>query len=397
MRAWGAGLSAAMKSARSPQTGAHLSPEASDRPGQPFDGLASSSQPGARAAAVADCSLQDVRTSCDPHRLGLVHGSDVALVVDDPYHPGRSVPAGKALQDVIRVMSFDRNADMDKGRGMNAAGVAFATRVFSIALGQVASLSPHKDSLRSVADALEHSGLIMVDRRPRRISEDEFEQNFSIKSRISANDMADTLQGLRVGEHAYYLIDNGSFVGAHMVGLSMSRIDDDMARVSLVNPVDKAVGQFADVPIGRVKEGLASFFSGEAFKDTCKNFVPVSISQIPTQLESGTIFTEWIKSLHPDKNKTLSTEYFDGKPLLQTPQKGGSCTIESIFALMATTLPRDAYKLAKAACLSTVLAMGQATGVMSPAEQARIEERVSSAWGGIGTEPATDKFRERWS
>ena len=91
-------------------------------------------------------------------------------------------------------MSFDRKAEMDKGRGMNAAGVAFAARVFSIALEQVASLSPHKDSLLPVAAALKHSGLIMVNRQPRRISGDEFEQNFGVRSRIGPNDMADALQ-----------------------------------------------------------------------------------------------------------------------------------------------------------------------------------------------------------
>ena len=370
---------------------AHPSPALSIRPRQPLGDLLSSSRAAVPGGELAACSLQDVRTSCNPHRLGLMHGSQVAIVVEDPYHAGRFIQGGKALQDMVHVMSFDRNAPLHAGRGMNGAGVALATQVFSMALEQVAALSPHEHALLSVADALKDSAQIMVDQQPQRISEDEIQQNFSIQSRVSADGVAHTLQGLGVGQHAFYLIDNGSLAGSHMMGLSMSRIDEDTARVSLVNPVEKTVGKFADVPIGHVNNGLESFFSGEAFTDVCKNFVPRSPDDLPIQPASGALFTDWIRSLHPDK--ALSSDYFDGKPLLQTPQKGGSCTVESIFALMATTLPRDAYKLAKAACLSTVREMGQAAGVMSAAEGARIEERLRSAWNGIGREPATEKFR----
>jgi hypothetical protein len=115
---------------------------------------------------------------------------------------------------------------------------------------------------------------------------------------------------------------------------------------------------------------------------------------MPTQPEAGTIFTEWMKSLN--LGTALSSNYFDGKPLLQRPQKGGSCTIESLFALMGTTLPRDAYKLAKAACLSTVLETGKAMDALHPAEQKRIEERRDSAFRGIATEPMPEKFKPHY-
>jgi hypothetical protein len=98
-----------------------------------------------------------------------------------------------------------------------------------------------------------------------------------------------------------------------------------------------------------------------------------------------------MKTLAP--GRPLSNDYFDGRPLLQQRQKGGSCTVEAMFALMATALPRDAYKLTKAACLSTVLAMGQATKLVNPAQQARIEERIESAWRGIGGAPQLAKFQ----
>ncbi|MBW8832881.1 MAG: hypothetical protein JF606_26520 [Burkholderiales bacterium] len=375
----------------------HPSHDASLRPRQSLTPLAgSNSQAGVRGTEPGSGSLGALRMLCDPQRMGLTDGSELALEVEDPYEPGKTVPSRKALKDMLHVMGFDRKAQTDAGRGMNTAGVAFATRVFAAAVEQVASASGHETALLAVAAALKHSGHLGVFRQPERTSEGEFEQNFTIRLGIHANDMADRLHGLRVGEHAFYLIENACFAvrSSHMVGLSMSMLDAGRVRVSLANPADEIVGRFVDVPLSHIKQGLPAFFSGEAFKGICATFVPRSVAEIPTQPESGTMFTEWMKSLHPEA--ALSNTYFDGKPLMQPIQKGGACTVESLFALMTTTLPRDAYKLAKAACLSTVLAMGNTTGVISPRESARLEERLTSAWRGIGTELQTEKFLPRW-
>ena len=365
------------------------------RPRQTLARLAaSSSRADARGAESDVGALEAMRMLCDPQSMGLTNGSALALEVEHPYEPGTVVPAREALKGMLHVMTFDRKAAMDAGRGMDVAGAAFATRVFAAALEQIASVSGHEAELLAVAAALKNSGQVNVIREPRRTWDGELEQNFTIRPGIHAHDMANRLRGLHVGEHAFYLITNSSFASNHMMGLSMTRLGANRARVSLANPADPTVGRFVDVPLRHIEHGLAGFFSGEVFKRICATFVPQSVAEMPTEPESGTMFTEWMKSLHPKAK--LSNAYFEGKPLMQTPQKGGACTVESIFALMATTLPRDAYKLAKAACLSTVLAMGRASEVMSPEECARLEARMTSAWGGIGTELQLKKFAPRW-
>lgn len=339
-------------------------------------------------------SLEDVRASCDPHRMGLVAGKKLALKVQDPDGSGRPVPGLEALAKMLYVMSFDRKAATGEGTGMDVASAAFATRIFAAAAEQVAPLSRHSCAILSVATALKDCRHITVIREPNRTSAGKLEQNFTINSRLDAHDAAAALQKLRIGEHSFFLITNCDFAVSHMVGLSMTKIADDLARVSFVNPIIQAAGRFVDVPTDRIEQGMATFFSGEIFKDVCEKFditSAKSTSEIPTQSESSAIFTEWMKTLAP--GRPLSNDYFDGRPLLQQRQKGGSCTVEAMFALMATTLPRDAYKLTKAACLSTVLAMGQATKLVDPAQQARIEERMDSAWRGMGSVPQLGKFQ----
>jgi hypothetical protein len=326
--------------------------------------------------------------------MGLVVGDQLALEVEDPYGSGQPIPGPEALARLLTVISFDRNAPSGQGRGMDRAGGAFATQIFAAAAEHVAPLSRHSSAILSVATALKDCRHITVMREPNSTPAGKVEQQFTIHSRSDAHDAAAALRQLRAGEHSFFMIVNCNFGAAHMVGLSMTKIADDLARVSFVNPIDKAVGRFIDVPSDRIRQGMATFFSGEVFKDVSEKFDIASakeISEIPTLPESSTIFTEWMKSLVP--GRPLSNDYFDGQPFLQQPQKGGSCVVEAAFALMATTLPRDAYKLTKAACLSTVLAMGQATGVVSPAQQARIEERMGSAWRGIGSAPQLAKFR----
>lgn len=326
--------------------------------------------------------------------MGLVVGDQLALEVEHPDGSGRPIPGPQALASMLYVMSFDRKAPSGEGHGMDLAGAAFATRVFAAAAEHVAPLSRHSSAILAVATALKDCRQIAVIREPNQTSAGKLEQRFTINSRLDAHDAVAAVRQLRVGEHSFFLIVNCNFGASHMMGLSMSKIADDLARVSFVNPIDTAAGRFVDVPSDRIRHGMATFFSGEIFKDVSEKFDIASAkntSEIPTQPESSTIFTEWMKTLVP--GRPLSNDYFDGLPLLQRPQKGGSCTVEAAFALMATTLPRDAYKLTKAACLSTVLAMGQATGVVSPAQQARIEERMDSAWRGIGSAPQPAKFR----
>jgi len=364
----------------------------------------SNSQTGARGAEPerGAGTLEALRMLCDPQRMGLTDGSEIVLEVEDPYEPGKMVPSREALKGMLHVMGHDRTAATDVGGGMDASFVAFATRVFAAAVEHVASASAsgHEAALLAVAAALKHSGHLGAVREPDWTSEGEFDQNFTIRLGIHANDMADRLHGLRVGEHAFYLIANACFAVrlSHMVGLSMSMLDGGRVRVSLANSADEIVGRFVDVPLGHIEQSLPAFLSGDAFKEICATFVLRSreeLAEMPLRPESGALFTEWMKSLHPEA--ALSNTYFEGKPLMQPIQKGGACTVESLFALMATTLPRDAYKLAKTACLSTVLAMGHTTGVISSKEDARLEERLTSAWRGIGTELQTEKFRSRTS
>lgn len=350
-----------------------------------------SSRASGHDAAVPSPSLDTVRKACDPNRMGLIANNAFSIEIDHPYDSGRTVPDKEVLEDIIHVMSFRRNADQATGRGLNAVGVALAVRMFAEALTHVAPVSPDASAIRSVAAALRNTTQITVSRQPRRISEDIVEQNFQCRSRVGASEIADWMSQMRPGQHTFFLINNRSFV-AHMVGLSLSKIDKDVVRVSLVNPVNSRVGSFIDAPLENIEPGMASFFSGDIFKHICATFVSESINEIPTQPESSTIFTEWMKTLNP--GKALSSDYFDGKPLLQRSQKGGSCTIESAFALMATTLPRNAYKLAKAACLSTVLETGKALDALNPAERERIKERLDSAVRGIGSEAMPEKFKQ---
>jgi len=361
-------------------------------PRQHLSGLAASAlHPGTQRRDAVRCSLEELQAACDPQRMGLVRGGELAIDIQDPFEPAVPVPVRKTLKDVLYVTSFNREAASDVGSGVGARAAALATRVFSEALRQCAPLSGHEGAMLSVATALGNCRQIGVYRSPSRNAEGDLVQRFSVQCVTGAHELGETLRRLPDGGHALFLITNGNFAGSHMTGLSVSRREHGLARLSFVNPIDEQVGRFVDLPIHHIEQGLQRFFSGTSFENTCSNYVPKSHADHPVMPEAGTIFTEWMKSLQP--GKPLSSAYHGDRPFMQVPQKGGSCTIESVFALLATTLPRDAYKLAKSACLSTLLALGESTGVMATAEKVRIEERMQSAWRGIGTEAQPGKFR----
>jgi hypothetical protein len=92
---------------------------------------------------------------------------------------------------------------------------------------------------------------------------------------------------------------------------------------------------------------------------------------------------QWLQNIDP--RKTPSTAYWDGKPLTQPVQNGGSCASENLLAFLATTLPPSDYKLAKAACLNTMAQIAEKNFKDDRAmarDIARIKERAAHALAG---------------
>jgi hypothetical protein len=101
--------------------------------------------------------------------------------------------------------------------------------------------------------------------------------------------------------------------------------------------VDAAATALADLLAGRLPPGPAP-------------------EDAPGWVCSGEPLHAWLAGLGTASAGGLQADFHRaGRPLLTAPQKDNDCTVERIFAFMATALPPADYKLAKAAGLNLLV------------------------------------------
>ena len=101
---------------------------------------------------------------------------------------------------------------------------------------------------------------------------------------------------------------------------------------------------------------------------------------------------EWLSQVGPPGSESGVEAHRDetGRPVVTTLQKAGDWGIEAMFAFMASALQPADYKLAKAACLNTLVQIADrleppGTPQADPDLQAarrRLQERITSSLSG---------------
>jgi hypothetical protein len=235
------------------------------------------------------------------------------------------------------------------------------------------------------------------------------EPHFNIVATFDADILRTTLASLSAGEIQKTLVHQTSEsedkkVVAHAMYLALQKQADGRVRLSVINsngwPMqeaglhDRTPGVFKTLSPDEAVTAMQDPLSGR-LPPRPANMYPIAWAHCGL----GAPLFFWLKSVGPADAGISADFHGTGSPLVSSPQKTGDCSTEGLFAFLATVLPPADYKLAKAACLNTLVQIcdqlepPQTAPADSPLQEARrrLQERITTALSGsmvASTHPA---------
>lgn len=207
------------------------------------------------------------------------------------------------------------------------------------------------------------------------------------------------LAGLRQGECLYVRVMLVNRESAHATALAALKQPDGRLRLCLVNPMGWDPGNAridaAEHP-GLVMPGVFRTASVEAAVAGLGALLSEGPPSCPgfgggnNPLSTGRPLLDWFAAPAAAWAALSADFHGTGMPFRAVPQKADDCTIECVFAFMATALPPVDYKLAKTACLNGLLhaaaqmeleAAGPEAALLRAAAR-RLRERMTTSLGG---------------
>jgi hypothetical protein len=208
------------------------------------------------------------------------------------------------------------------------------------------------------------------------------------------------LAGLSPGQHGYVRVTLVHGDTSHALALAVRKEGGGQVRMAAINPagwLQVALGE--TVPPGRIR--IAPGIFRRADVDAAAQAMTGLLSGPPPAIPaphdtkewvcSGQPLHAWLAGLGAAPGGNLQADFHGtGRPLLTAPQKTHDCTVERVFAFMATGLAPADYKLAKAAGLSLLAQLAdrlEPPGTAAPdsaLERARcgLEWRLTSSLSG---------------
>ena len=226
------------------------------------------------------------------------------------------------------------------------------------------------------------------------------EPRIDLRANPDAAPTRTTLAALSAGEiwHGRMIHDTGPLT--HSLGLALQKQADGRVRLSVINPNGWPMQPSAQ---GAYTPGVFKILSPDEAVAAMQDLLSGGIPQRPADMAMSDwtfcalgmpLFT-WFKSAGP-ADAEISTDFHGtGRPLVSSPQKTIDCTSESLFAFLATVLPPADYKLAKAACLNTLVQICDhleppgSAAKKSPLQVARrrLQERITTSLSGYMVAP----------
>ncbi|HET7864864.1 MAG TPA: hypothetical protein VFL86_10715 [Burkholderiaceae bacterium] len=208
-----------------------------------------------------------------------------------------------------------------------------------------------------------------------------------------------SLAGLQEGESLYVRVMLANRESTHATALAARKQADGRLRLSLINPVgwDRGGACLGGMEHpGLVVPGVFRMASLEEAAVELGALLAQGLPPCPgvggdhEPLAAGRPLLDWFAAASA-KGTGLSADFHGtGMPFRAVPQKSNDCTIECVFAFMATALPPVDYKLAKAACLDGLLHVAAQMELKAAGPEAaelrtaawRLRERITASLGG---------------
>jgi hypothetical protein len=204
------------------------------------------------------------------------------------------------------------------------------------------------------------------------------------------------LYELQAGQHLHVRVLQSNAAGeAHGMGLAFSRLAGDNVRVSIVNPqgwFDPQLERHSAIP--GVFKTLSTGEAASAMADLLAGRIPPRRQSVADAAWADTALGHpllaWLGHAGPAGSALSADFHGTGRSLTSARQKAGDCGIEAMFAFMATALPPADYKLAKAACLNTLVQVADRVAPPGSADpdsplqvaRSRLQDRITSSLGG---------------
>lgn len=361
---------------------------------------------------------------------------DGSLPIGRTYHHR---PAGDDAQPVeachlasMQAQRLGRLAKVAGGwsEGTSGEHVTALQHLFARSLDAVAPQCADPRSASNVAQALSADGsaLWLVDFHSRSARDPS---GFT-KASFDARAFRERLANLGPQQHWYIWVtaehdgfkhrsDQKIAASGHSLGMGIQKQPDGNFRVSVINPNGwpKTPHESRAYPLpwrNPTTDRPALFKTvtldeaDTAMQALLSNHWPIRPPGLRktawTEAALGRPLLAWLQNMGPARS-TLSADFHgDGRPLVSAPQKSGDCGIESLFAFMATALQPADYKLAKAACLATLMQivdrlevpeslpakLARVVGLLPEeplqATRSRLQQRLTASLGGAMLAPA---------
>lgn len=192
-------------------------------------------------------------------------------------------------------------------------------------------------------------------------------------------DLGEFLESLEQGEHLYLRTGHAVCGEAHSLAISATRLSGNQVQISLFNPNGwdrsicsnshdrtPAIGKTVSLENARV---ALSALAGGIIEPPVHMRVRANRNWHDTA--AGEPLAVWLRGVNPE----LSLQPTGHR---MTPQKGGDCSIEVMFAWLASMLPEADYKLAKAHVLN-ILTQAALYHDLDMRVVERLRERVTSS------------------
>ncbi|MGM9488055.1 hypothetical protein [Ideonella sp. YS5] len=195
-------------------------------------------------------------------------------------------------------------------------------------------------------------------------------------------DLRSMLQGLEVGGHLLLHVAQACDDAVHWLAICATRISDRQVQVNLFNPNGwgALAGRNGFDRIPAIGKSLSIEEAAEALSDLNGGVIdfPAAVRSSRAREQwhnvgGGSPLSAWLRAAGP---ATLQLA-----PHRMTPQKSEDCGVEVEFAWLASVLPEQDYKLAKAHGLNVLLQAAEANDLDESVTQ-RLRERITSSLSG---------------
>jgi len=302
-------------------------------------------------------------------------------------------------QDLSQMVCVAGSKPEDHFGGLTAVHTSALQRLFSRSLAAVASQCHDPEAVCNVAQALQAGDSVLY------LRADSVPGDSGRWGAVQANfdpiTARSTLAGLEPGQHWYIpAVLEGAEASAHALGIGIQKLPDGDFRISVFNPNgwNRALWPWQDSKPDGVLHAHRTVDMAHAVAAT-KQLLDVPLPPTDTTAEerwaeagTGHQMMEWLSHLGPPGPKPpLGMDRDENhRPIGSSAQKAGDCGVEVQFAFMASALQPADYKLAKAACLNTLVQLAdrlEPPGT-APADsdlqaaRRRLQERITTSLSG---------------